>query len=148
MRIRIPLSLALCLLLAGCLGDEKETGISRSKAIAIAENHCSQYPDRFGYVDRSEWNPDGHYWMIALTDRDGDHGRAYKISPGGSVIDSHVIDRSDSDYDHGYGGGSGPDPGSTGKRHFNSFPPPPPSFSASSFSTWPSRSLRPSVVTT
>jgi hypothetical protein len=111
MRIRILflLSPALCLLLGGCLGDDiKETGISRSRAIAIAENHCSQYPDRFGYVDRAEWNPDGHYWMVALTDRDSDHGRAYKISPGGNVIDSHVIDRSDSDYDHGYYRGYGP----------------------------------------
>jgi hypothetical protein len=86
-------------MLAGCVTDDiKETGISRSTAVAIAENHCSQYPDRFGYVDRAEWNPDGRYWMVALTDRDGDHGRAYKISRGGHVIDSHVIDHSDEEY--------------------------------------------------
>jgi len=47
--------LLLALGLAGCVTDDvKETGISRSRAIAIAENHCPQYPDRFGYVDRAE----------------------------------------------------------------------------------------------
>jgi hypothetical protein len=100
--------------MAGCATDDiKETGISRSTAVGIAERHCRQYPDRFGYVDRAEWNPDGRFWMVALTDRDGDHGRAFKISRGGAVIDSHGIDRGgDDDYSRGdyprhyYGPGS------------------------------------------
>jgi len=107
MRCRILLPLALCLVLAGCVTDDvRETGITRSTAIGIAERNCSEYPDRFGYVDRAEWNPDGRFWMVALTDRDGDHGRAYKISPGGKVIVSHVIDRGNDDYGprhYGYG---------------------------------------------
>jgi hypothetical protein len=85
-------------LLAACATDDlKETGISRATAVTIAERHCSKYPDPFGYVDRAEWDPDGEFWLVALTDRDGDHGRAYKISRGGSVIDSHVIDRTAED---------------------------------------------------
>jgi hypothetical protein len=95
--------------MGGCITDDvKETGITRSMAEAIAEHHCSQYPDRFGYVDRAEWNPDGRYWLVALTDRDGDHGRAYKINRRGEIIDSHVIDRGDADYSagHYYGPGS------------------------------------------
>lgn len=107
---RLLFPLGLCLILAGCATDDvKETGISRSRAIAIAENHCPQYPDRFGYVDRAEWNPDGRYWLVALTDRDGDHGRVYKIGPRGGVIDSHGIDRGPEDdygprhYGYGYG---------------------------------------------
>ena len=80
---------------------------TRSHAIAIAENHCPQYPDRFGYVDRAEWNADGRYWMVALTTYSGDHGRAFKISRSGAIIDSHTIDRGgDEDYGpshYGYG---------------------------------------------
>ena len=98
MRPRHFLPLLLAIALAGCLTDDiKETGISRSTAISIAERHCSQYPDTFGYVDRAEWDPDGRFWMVALTDYNGDHGRAYKIGPDGSVIDSHTIDRSAED---------------------------------------------------
>ena len=90
---------------AGCATDDvKETGITRAAAITIAERHCSQYPDRFGYVDRAEWDADGRFWLVALTDRDGDHGKAYKIGPGGGIIDTHTIDRStyDSDYAPGH----------------------------------------------
>ncbi len=110
MRSRHLLPLLFILVLAGCATDDiKETGITRATAIGIAERHCAQYPDRFGYVDRAEWNPDGRFWLVALTDRDGDHGRAYKIGPGGGVIDSHVIDRGDDDdygpshFGYGYG---------------------------------------------
>ena len=100
MRTRLFLPLALCLFLAGCETDNiKETGISRSAAIGIAARHCTQYPDTFSYVDRAEWNPDGRFWLVALTDRDGDHGRAYKVNRKGNIIDTHVIDRGDdSDY--------------------------------------------------
>ena len=99
MNSKLLFPLALCLLLAGCVTENiRETGISRATAIGIAERHCPQYPDRFGYVDRAEWNPDGRFWMVALTDRDSDHGRAFKIGPGGSVLDSHVIDRGGDEY--------------------------------------------------
>jgi len=105
MRFRLILPL-LCLFLAGCLTDDvKETGITRANAISIAERHCSDYPDTFGYVDRAEWDPDGKFWLVALTDRDGDHGRAYKIGPDGSVIDTHKIDiAEDNDYGPGHYG--------------------------------------------
>ena len=106
--LKIPLTSLVPLpsLLAGCATEDiKETGISRSRAIAIAENHCPQYPDKYGYVDRAEWNPDGHYWMVAITDRDGDHGKAYKVSRGGEVIDAHVIDRGERRDDDYYGPG-------------------------------------------
>jgi hypothetical protein len=101
------LPLALALLLAGCVTDEdiKETGISRNSAIKIAENHCSEYPDEYSYVDRAEWNSDGNYWLVALTDRDGDHGSAYKINRAGHIIDSHKIDRHESDDYYGSGPG-------------------------------------------
>jgi hypothetical protein len=95
--------------MAGCVTEDiKETGISRANAIGIAERHCPQYPDRYDYVDRAEWNPDGRFWMVALTDRDGDHGKAYKINRSGEVIDSHVIDRGEEGYGGHYYGGYGP----------------------------------------
>ena len=112
MRSQLLLPALFCIVLAGCATDDiKETGITRANAIGIAERHCPQYPDRFGYVDRAEWNPDGRFWLVALTDRDGDHGRAFKISPGGGIIDSHAIDRGPdsgdyygpSHYGYGYG---------------------------------------------
>jgi hypothetical protein len=112
MRLRLPtllLATALGLLLAGCAEDLKETGISRSTAVGIAERNCPQYPDTYSYVDRSEWNPDGHFWLVAITDRDGAHGRVFKISRGGKIVDSHKIDRPDDYYDgprhlgYGYG---------------------------------------------
>jgi hypothetical protein len=91
--------------MAGCVTEDiKETGISRSTAEGIAERHCPQYPDKYGYVDQSEWNSDGKFWMVALTDRDGDHGKAYKISRSGEIIDSHAIDRDSEDYSHHYYG--------------------------------------------
>ena len=101
---KLLLPIALTVVLAGCATDDiKETGIGRHTAIEIAENHCSQYPDQFSYIDRAEWNPDGNYWLVAITDRDGDHGRAYKINRAGKVIDTHVIDRHESDEDYGPG---------------------------------------------
>jgi len=110
MRSKILLPFALCLMLAGCVTEDiKETGITRATAIGIAERHCPQYPDKFGYVDRAEWNPDGRFWLVALTDRDGDHGKVFKIGPSGSIIDSHNIDRGQDDdygprhYGYGYG---------------------------------------------
>lgn len=109
MRTRFLLPLLLVLVtLAGCATDDiQETGITRASAIRIAEQHCKGYPDRFGYVDRAEWNPDGKFWLVALTDEPGDHGRAYKINRSGGIIDSHVIDRGDEDYSgpgrYGYG---------------------------------------------
>jgi hypothetical protein len=109
MRLRTLLPLLLCLVIGGCATDDiKETGITRATAIKIAEQHCSQYPDRYGYVDRAEWEPDGQFWTVALTDYNGDHGKAYKISRGGGIIDSHVIDRSEEDSGprhYGYGWG-------------------------------------------
>jgi hypothetical protein len=87
--------------MAGCATEDiKETGISRATAISIAERHCSDYPDRFSYVDRAEWDPDGRFWRVALTDRDGDHGESFKIGPGGGVIGTHVINRDDHDDDY------------------------------------------------
>jgi hypothetical protein len=104
MRSLLPL-LLLSLAIAGCATDDiRETGISRRAAITIAERHCVQYPARFRYVDHAGWNPDGHFWLVALTDYNGDHGRAYKIGPGGGVLDSHVIDRVADDQEYGYGG--------------------------------------------
>lgn len=77
------------LLLAGCAGESiSETGISRNRAINIAEASCKEYPDRYSYVDRAEWNPAGHYWLVVLADRSGDHSKIYKISRGGEVISS------------------------------------------------------------
>jgi hypothetical protein len=56
-------------------------------------------------VDRAEWDPDGKFWSVALTDYDGDHGKAYKIGRDGSIIATHTIDRGDEgDYDHYHGG--------------------------------------------
>lgn len=111
MRIRYFLPLLLCLAVAGCADDDvKETGITRATAIKIAENHCDQYPDTYSYVDRAEWDPDGQFWSVAITDRDGDHGKAYKISRGGGIIATHTIDRGGDDSDYGprhYGYGWG-----------------------------------------
>jgi len=108
MRSRFFLPLALCVVLAGCVTEDiKETGISRATAIRIAERHCPEYPDRFDYVDRAEWDPDGRFWRVALTDEDGFHGRSFKIGPDGGIIGSRVIDRGDRDYygpgHYGYG---------------------------------------------
>jgi hypothetical protein len=111
MRLRNLLPLLLCALLAGCAAtdDLKETGISRADAVRIAEQHCSQYPDEYSYVDHAEWDPDGHFWAVALTDRDGDHGKAFKIDRDGSIIDTHKIDLDEGDESgprhYGYGWG-------------------------------------------
>lgn len=106
MRSKI-LAFAGCVLLAGCAGESlQETGISRSRAINIAEASCKEYPDRYSYVDRAEWNPEGHYWLVVLADRSGDRSKIYKISRGGEVISSKTSaeeSRRD-DYDDGYYG--------------------------------------------
>ena len=109
-RLRILLPTVLCLVVAGCADDDvKETGITRATAIKIAEQHCSQYPDEYSYVDHAEWDPDGQFWAVAITDRDGDHGKAYKISRAGGIIDTHKIDHSDDEDSgprhYGYGWG-------------------------------------------
>ncbi len=94
MRARLLIPLALCFVLAGCASDEPaRTGIDRATAIRIAEDHCPQYPDPFGYVNHAEWHPDGGFWVVALTGPYGHHGRAFKIGPEGRVLGSHVIDR-------------------------------------------------------
>lgn len=85
--------LACLLLLAGCSEMGSRHGISRSRAISIAENHCKEYPARFSEVDRAEYNDDGHFWTVALTDTYGDHGRVYKINDAGGVIGTETIDR-------------------------------------------------------
>jgi len=90
MRPRLILPLALSLLLAGCGYDTKETGISRSTAIGIAERHCAEYPDRFSYVDTARWDFQGKYWLVSLMDRDDDAGRDFKISRSGGIISSHL----------------------------------------------------------
>jgi len=104
--LKFLLPLLFCFVMAGCITDDtKETGITRATAITIAERHCSDYPDKYGYVDRAEWDPDGKFWSVALTDYDGDHGKAYKIGRDGGIIDTHTIDRgSDEDYGHYHGG--------------------------------------------
>jgi hypothetical protein len=111
MRLKFILPLLFCVALAGCVTDDvKETGITRGNAITIAERHCSEYPDKFSYVDRAEWDPDGRFWTVALTDYNGDHGKAYKIGPDGHIIDTHTIDRGDYGDDYGprhYGAGWG-----------------------------------------
>ena len=106
----LPL-LLLCVAIAGCATDDdaKETGITRSAAIGIAERHCPEYPDQFSYVDHAEWNPDG-FWSVAITDRDGDHGKAFKIGRDGGIIATHRIDHDEGGYDDGprhYGYGYG-----------------------------------------
>jgi len=89
MRLKLLLPLVLCAVLAGCASDSvSETDISRATAISIAERHCPQYPDQYGYVDHADWMTDGGYWLVAITDRDGDVGQAFKISHAGVVIDS------------------------------------------------------------
>jgi hypothetical protein len=105
-----------CVLLAACAAEDiKETGISEQRAISIAKNACKEYPDRYNFVDRSEWNRDGKYWVVSITDRPGDHGKVYKINRGGSVVSTHTINRGDGDvyrgrvyrrgyYDDGYNG--------------------------------------------
>ncbi len=102
------LPLFIATMLAGCVTDDvKETGITRSQAITIAERHCSEYPDTYGYVDRSEWDPDGKFWSVALTNYEGTHGKAYKIARDGSIIATHTIDMggdNGDDYDHHYHG--------------------------------------------
>jgi hypothetical protein len=90
MRPRFIFPLALSLLLAGCGYDIKETGISRSTAIGIAERHCAEYPDRFSYVDTARWDFEGKYWLVSLMDRDDDAGRDFKISRTGGIISSHL----------------------------------------------------------
>ncbi len=97
------LPLFLAVLLAGCVTEDiKETGISRGTAIGIAERHCPEYPDTYS-LDRAEWDPDGKFWLVVLDDRDGDRGRAFKISRGGDIIDAHKFDHSDQDRDYGPG---------------------------------------------
>lgn len=77
----------LSTLLAACATEDiKTTGISRSKAIQIAEQNCKEYPDHYGYMDSAEWNAKGHYWMVDLTDYRGGHGKTYKINGEGKVV--------------------------------------------------------------
>jgi len=93
-------------MLAACETENiSETGITRATAISIAERHCPEYPDRFDYVDRAEWDPDTKFWRVAITDEPGYHGRSFKISPAGTIIGSRVIDRGDGDHDDYYGPG-------------------------------------------
>ncbi len=85
-------ALIACLFLAACAEEDiKVTGITREKAIFIAQSACKEYPDRFSYMDYAEWDRDGHYWVVELTDRSGDIGRAYKINRSGTVVDTHDI---------------------------------------------------------
>ncbi len=102
MRSLLIFPLALCLLLAACESEDiKETGISRADAIAVAERHCPQYPMEFAYVDRAEWNPDGRYWLVSLTDRDADHGRVYRVSRHGEILSTHTINHEGDEDDYG-----------------------------------------------
>ncbi len=80
-------TLAVCAVLAGCASDNAG-GIGRSAAIAIAENHCSQYPEPYGVLEGATWMPDGGYWLVTLTDDAEVRGRAYKVSGSGEVLDS------------------------------------------------------------
>jgi hypothetical protein len=109
----LPL-LLLCVVLAGCeTEDLKETGISRSTAITIAKRHCAEYPDTYSYVDKAEWDEDGKFWVVDITDYNGDHGKAYKIARNGYVIETHKINHGDESdeygpHHYGYGYGYGP----------------------------------------
>jgi predicted small secreted protein len=93
------LTLVGCVLLAACAGEDiQETGISEQRAISIAKNACKEYPDRYSFVDRSEWNRAGKYWIVSITDQAGNHGKVYKINRAGSVVSTHAIDKGDPVY--------------------------------------------------
>lgn len=95
-----------CLLLAACATEDiAETGISEQRAISIAKNACKEYPDHYRFVDRSEWNREGKYWIVELADRSGDHGKIYKINRSGKILDTHKINDEyrDGPYRRGYG---------------------------------------------
>ena len=99
------LLLISCLFLLGCAGEDiKETGITRARAISIAQSHCPEYPDRFGFVDRAQWVPEKGYWAVLLDDRSGDHGRVYKINSQGEIVGTRDVNQ---DRDDDYGPGRG-----------------------------------------
>lgn len=103
MRSKFLSLILLCTLLAACATEDiKVTGITRSRAIQIAENNCKEYPDRFGYMDSAEWNHAGHYWVVELTDYRGGHGKTFKINGQGKVIGVEKIGSGQDDRDRDY----------------------------------------------
>lgn len=105
--------LACLLLLAGCAENATDTGISRARAISIAEAHCPEYPGRFPVVDRSEWSSSSRCWAVSLTNHKRKRGKVFKINRNGDLLDIAGIDldeeswhynRFDAPYQH-YGQG-------------------------------------------
>jgi len=86
------LALSLCIFLAACADDIKETGITKAQAIVVAKRACPEYPDQFNFVDKAEWIPEKGFWAVLLDDRSGDHGRVYKINRNGEIVGTRDID--------------------------------------------------------
>ncbi|MEI8340272.1 MAG: hypothetical protein WCH43_01910, partial [Verrucomicrobiota bacterium] len=100
MRSKFLSLVLLCTLFAACASEDiKVTGITRSKAIQIAETNCKEYPDRFAYMDSAEWNSTGHFWVVELTDYRGGHGKTFKINGQGKVIGVETIGNGSADRD-------------------------------------------------
>jgi hypothetical protein len=101
------LTLSLCVLLAACAPDIKETGISRERAITIAKQACPEYPDRFNFVDKAEWVPEKGFWAVLLDNQSATNGRVYKINRNGVIVGTRDIthDRPLGYYDGPYNGG-------------------------------------------
>ena len=86
------LTLLCCALLAACASEDlRVTGISRECAIAIAEGSCSEYPQRYPYVERAVWLNGPRCWEVNLTDGQG-RGLSYRINGHHRVIGVAPVD--------------------------------------------------------
>ncbi|MEI8341894.1 MAG: hypothetical protein WCH43_10220 [Verrucomicrobiota bacterium] len=85
------LMVLICALIAACANEDiTVTGISRECAIAIAEGSCSEYPQRYSYVERAAWLNGAHCWEVNLTDAQG-QGKSYRINSQHKVINVRPV---------------------------------------------------------
>ena len=78
----------LCLFIAACAADIKETGgITRSPGNRHCEEGVPRVSGPTNFVDKAQWIPEKGFWAVLLADElRGRYGRIYKIDRNGEVV--------------------------------------------------------------
>jgi len=106
-RPQLLLSLIPGLLLAGCATDyHRDTGITCTEAIHIAERHSAHHPaagetehgNPFRYVESAGWDGAKGVWEVDLMAAGGNYGRQYRIASNGEVIGYRILDHGSRHY--------------------------------------------------